>query len=466
MEFRPFSHPYFRAASLAIVAGTVSLVLAAAGVWSAEPARDGNPAPVLRGRAYVPKPMPQLMDRWIEDYFDHDEVWRFEDRATYDAFVDSQSVDEGMKSELKGLYRDSIDTHAEARAMGHFDMTTPGGFVVIPKKIRAKLPKPLVEAAVWYQYDVMDVTLDNIIVMRDWKELQAYFQKHGFSTEARGRILKDTLRSGGEFLILFNPENWRHFPRSAREEIVSQQFIEGRASRSVEARIQIRQGDDLAAIARKYAGERDPRPIERYLRKTLGSSPSVDIPLEKILHPFIRKWLDAYSHCHGPNCFNTGLNVNRGAHSVIEHTPQHALMREAYENYRFVRPAEGLQVGDLLIYRDPQGLVDHVSTYVGDGLVFTKNGLARESPYVFQEMADNERIYFPEGEFRLSVMRKPGPGEAPVGAKIYPLEPPVIYRAEPKRAPASRPKSATPSSLEDVCLQELMKMFAQRPKNH
>lgn len=165
---------------------------------------------------------------------------------------------------------------------------------------------------------------------------------------------------------------------------------------------------NVTATAKKYAFGRDYRLVERYLLSELGSSTSVKVPLERIVQPFVRKVLNSDASCNGPNCFNAALNSNRGRKFTIKKESAQDLLNEVHSQYRYVQPYEALQPGDLLVYRSVGGPIEHASAYMGDNIVFTKNGMSSDSPYVFQTIETNESFYFPNGDFELTVFRVGG----------------------------------------------------------
>jgi hypothetical protein len=292
----------------------------------------------------------------------------------------------------------------------------------------------------------------------------------GYNERSKRIIQENTIRLGGKHLILITPFTWPEFSPSAREDLV-RLFLRRELSREgLAAEIEVHQGDDLTAIAKKYAGERDYRPIERYLKLLLSSSESAVVPLEKIMHPFIRKVIDSYSDCHGPNCFNAGINVNRGKGYKVEYTTDFSLFLETSKNYRVVESSEPLQAGDLFVYSNSKGLTTHVSSYLGDGVVFTKNGLSKFKPYLFQKIEKNEQVYFPDGKYRLEVFRLPKDGEGAIRHRgifdrVYYREHPELQYEEiqfnatvSKEAKAARLKQLSQDFLSLSKMQELIKL--------
>lgn len=150
-------------------------------------------------------------------------------------------------------------------------------------------------------------------------------------------------------------------------------------------------------IARAFAGRREPNPLYRYLSYLRGKSETstLTLPLESILHSFIRKNLNTFPDHDGPNCFNSALCVNDDNNFVIEQTTEREFNRRLLENYVQLADNDSPQVGDLVIFFDREDHPIHVATYIDSEIVFTKNGSSSQSPYIFQSHQVTESIYAP-----------------------------------------------------------------------
>lgn len=162
----------------------------------------------------------------------------------------------------------------------------------------------------------------------------------------------------------------------------------------------------VPALARKYAMGRDPRPIERFLRAKLKDRDSMELPLESVLPRYIRRHLNRFQACSGANCYAAALSA-LGPYEGSGRYEEDDRMMARLESplYAEVSGAEP-EPGDVLVYRNPGSTeYGHASVYLGDGLVFTKNGVGRYTPYLLQTRAENEFLYFPRGEMRMRAFR-------------------------------------------------------------
>lgn len=393
--------------------------------------------------SYIPKPDAATYSRWLDRYFDSEEIWHFESREDYykvlESVPDLRPVD---RQRLRSLYHDSANLRPEQQA--HFGYQD-SGTVKLPRDWGQTLPRNLWQNVYEYAYDKFGVLPALALQATNAKEAEQNAQLFAASPESRATLRRSTVQLGHDYFTLILPHNWKAYSENTRQALIENNLEDELAREGVKAELTIRKGDNLAAIAARYAGERDPRPIERYLRNLLGTKDTVTVPLENIMHSFIRKSVGNYAACHGPNCFNTGLNVNRGRAPQVQYTSDEELFDEIHKKYRSVQPGEPLQAGDLLAYHEPNGQLSHVASYVGDGIVFTKNGFNRNNPYVFQRMESTERVYFPDGRYILYAMR-PSPGGMPDGhATPYRVPPPrrsALDRSLGRSSLGARPNAA------------------------
>jgi hypothetical protein len=111
---------------------------------------------------------------------------------------------------------------------------------------------------------------------------------------------------------------WRTVPPDTQKQILDQLLHHDTSPRASLVKLEVQRGDDLRAIAEKYAFGRDPAAVERYLRLRLGSADSVQVPLENILPRFIRTHINTYAPCDGMNCATTALNAHRNDPAKVE----------------------------------------------------------------------------------------------------------------------------------------------------
>ena len=238
-------------------------------------------------------------------------------------------------------------------------------------------------------------------------ELFAVYRQRGVGALGLRVILNHATRRNGRYAIEHNHDTWRALLESQRAAVASKVDTSETASAKGEnLALRVEAADDPAAIARKYAAGRDPLTVERLLREKLKGKSSIVLPLESLLPEFIRRNLNRFENCTGPNCTSAALSL----HDDYKYRNRYdsGVYGAAFVGAHYTEVKDGgLKVGDVLFYWDLDGHHVHTAAYVGDGYVFTKNGLSRYAPYLFQTKADMERWYFPKGEseFELLVFR-------------------------------------------------------------
>lgn len=415
----------------AAIAATILTLLSHTSAMGADPAESD---PNVKNTSYliktphVPVPSPERLQGWVDQFFEGDELWRFKDRETFEAILNTNVSDPSLREDFEALYKETLTMDEFIKSLAHYKLDGPGGYVFVPLQLREKAPRGLLQGVYssqfrTYKIEPLSIRAPNLLGIED------FLSTYSLPASTRAIALNNVVLLNGEYKLLVTPSTWSLLPESVRLELIKKQLKPDPERVGINARLVIHRNDRLSAIAKKYAGERDPRPIEQALRLALGESESVEIPLESIMHPFIQKMLNTYAECHGPNCFNSGLNVNRGPAYRIENVADdYSLIREVYTKYRYVKPSEWLQAGDLLAYADANGRIIHAASYEGDGLVITKNGISKFQPWVRQNLSEMEKLYFSDDKYQLMVFRIPKFPEVPIAAHVTVYPQKVIYR--------------------------------------
>lgn len=392
--------------------------------------------PKLIGEAPIhPTPAPQIYNEWLAELTSTEEVWPFKDRASFDELLNSSKLPLELKNELSQHFRNGrnwkerSDLYQVNRFAAPFALV--GGSVFLPPPLRAQIPSVFLQSVYSQMATDLRAAPKWLVGKSNWQQMEEYLRTEKFSLEQQVEIKSSIVYLEGQYRIPVTQHTWQQMPVEVRKNWLNAEIAPTLTNTGLKVTLTINRHDDLRKIAEKYAGERDYRPIERLLRIQLRGGDSVKIPVEKLLHAFVRNMNESYASCHGPNCFNAGLNVNRAKGHRLELTTPDELLRMAYSQYRFVRPSESLQAGDLLGFHDRSGSLVHVASYVGDGITFTKNGYTRNHPYIFQSIETLKKIYAPDGVFGLTVFRIPKAPESVVSKNGRYDGPPVYYEHDP-----------------------------------
>lgn len=177
---------------------------------------------------------------------------------------------------------------------------------------------------------------------------------------------------------------------------------------SLKIEIHVNNGDEIEFVAKKYSNnDEEYKFIIKYLtKKLLQSSQDIAIiPLENILSPFIRKKIGTFDPKGGPNCYNAGLCVNQSHQFNVGYTSPEDLLHELSKSYIQIKERDLLKIGDLILYLNTDDTLAHVAAYIDEDIVFTKNGINKFNPYIFQRQKALEEVYFGVREFKKKYYR-------------------------------------------------------------
>jgi hypothetical protein len=226
-------------------------------------------------------------------------------------------------------------------------------------------------------------------------------------------------------------------PESLSRELREEHAQGGKNLRTgFEIRLKLGPEADLEKVARELAGERDPGSVLRYLKvlRSRSAEGRIDVPLESVLHPLIRDRAGKFAEEFGPNCFACGAGVNSRRPYSAGYLGGMELKGRVAAEYQSLTAGADLRAGDLLLY---SGLGEpvHAATYIGEvqgrKIVFTKNGIAATSPYIFADKAWVDKIYEQQGATEVFAFRPPSRVGAPAVAgtpRPYELLPGCSYR--------------------------------------
>ena len=256
-------------------------------------------------------------------------------------------------------------------------------------------------------------------VSKDW----LVDQLKTFAVDAAGvqALAQSTFVINERPVVMVTPLNWHHFGLTSRYKLIDQMTRDNVTVEGLKCTVNVTHAN-YRELARTYAGEEAAR-VEAYLRRLLGEAfgPTIEVNLAHLLPSFIQRYVNSYAPSTGPNCHDAALNVAKGSAFTLAHVTAYELEHRLKTEYRFVTSDEDLRPGDLLAYshrlHNPRPI--HTSVYVGDGIVFTKNGMAKTQPYVFQKRAQNAKIYGNDGVYREVAFRKVGAGERTVGNAYF-----------------------------------------------
>lgn len=256
-----------------------------------------------------------------------------------------------------------------------------------------------------YQHEVMGKPLKAFSARTPEDFLK--FASPKLSPIQQAEFKRNVLSIKGDLVLPMVPFIWTLLSEQKKDETIEHYRNEASAV-GYAALVVVTPESDLEAMGRFFAGQRDPAPLIRYLKylRSKNKSTPFNVPLEDLLHPFIRKTINTFSYCDGPNCHDAGRNTSLGNRFNFELIDPYTLLSEIRERYLVPHSGERLRPGDLLVYRNADERIVHTAVFAVDGFVFTKNGAWKLSPYIFQPIEVMEDVYVrASGPLDLTVYR-------------------------------------------------------------
>ena len=354
------------------------------------------------------------LSKWMNDFYQNKEVWIIEDRDEFikllnDLKLEKELIDRLGNSIAKDPTRENVGLIASHFGVGDKEIS---GYINLNPEIKSKLP-PLVKRAIYTRLMANETSYPRLTTNSIKEMNDNIFSKMALTKNQLKEYQSQVIQLGDKYHLPITPELWGDFSESTKSEKLRELTSSNRLSRrGLDVTLQISSDEDIEKVATKYAGERDPEPIKRYLRslfKKNNQAPFI-LPLEKIMHSFMRKKVNTFDITGGPNCNNTGLCSNQFNSFQVEFSTAGELRSSLGRNYLRLADDAPLKAGDLILYVDESTDPYHVATYIDENLVFTKNGINKYNPYIFQYQTDVEAHYYPDGDAASKKIRyRPNP---------------------------------------------------------
>ncbi len=358
--------------------------------------------PQITSQNILPPIDPELRKYWHESFFEIEEPWFFTGREDFEHFVEASGLQRDQKVQLRSLYKTSISYQQEGKLPLWKIPKDATGVVFVPDALRKKMPTDFLERMYRYQ-NLMSSRLPYFLTAHS-KEDFIKFSSPALSKEQKIEFQKNILFLDNQLTFPVTPYTWTLLNPATKDSAIDYFH---RFETVISPSVVIRPEDDIEAVGRYFAGGRDPEPLIRYLKylRSLNGTKTFSVPLEKILHPFIRKTTNTHSQCDGPNCYNATKNVTLGNRFSFEFLSSQELAENVIQGYRQAGKDELTRPGDLLIYSNSKYKIRHAAVVAADEIVFTKNGRFKLNVYGFQERKSMEAVYFPDGKFQVNVYK-------------------------------------------------------------
>ena len=351
-------------------------------------------------------PDQQIFNAWKEDIFSTQEFWAINDKEHFFEFLHKKGASPEVIKKLNQFYHPAAPHELLGTLYSFYENPRSVEVFYPVSKFKSKIPKPIL--AEIYSYLSSEKRLPLVLAFPSYQELKNEIK----SMKLPRLLLKKTLHSiykkNDMYFAPITPSLWPWIPAESRHYIVSKLTQSLNTDVALSVDIKIDKDTNLDRLSKLISGDRDPGYIKKLLQASRPSNieKPVFIPLQELLHPFIQNKINSFHLTGGPNCYNCGINVHKGSNFTQEITYPDELKQSLEQHYiKTDKSNTSLQTGDLLLYKDKSGEFVHVSTYIVDNIVFTKNGVNKFSPYIFQTIEHNEKLYFSENDFELEVYR-------------------------------------------------------------
>lgn len=339
-------------------------------------------------------PQGSTLDAWTEDLFRHDQLLFIRNKEFFFADLHDK-FPEHSKSII--LLEQSFTNKLEPSQYGFISSfhNSRGfvGYVELLPDIRSQIPVEMMNYIQTYEYRINQGPPFFRATNRE--ELINTVNKWNISQKAKQKLISEAIDVFGT-IIPMSRDNWDLFPLEVRKQHIKNIVdIDSPARKAVNIEVTIKSSEEAKSIAHQFAAGRNPLAIEKFLLSKLekNNGAPLKIDLHEILPVFVRKQMNQYDLDGGPNCFNSGICVNRGNHYETEFTDAKKLGTTLDRDYLKLTDDTKLLPGDLMLYTDEFGNPIHVATYITDEIVFTKNGINKFSPYIFQRLENMEMTY-------------------------------------------------------------------------
>jgi len=361
-------------------------------------------APRLERKTLYPTPKQVDVDAWTEQYLGGVETWIFRNETELLELQELARLSKDNQSQLSTAAVRAMSDADFLRQFMFLDLQPGQHLVQIPSELKKSLPPEFLHLV--YRRLIRAERIPAISFPFSAAADQ-FLITQGVPPAQRQAILAAMVDLGDGLYLPLTPDLAPLLSTRLRRALIEYRAPEMSGTQGLALTLVIKPGDSLRKISLAFAPKAQAPVVERFLRIQRSKHPGEElrIPLERILTPFIREAVNGFATCAGPNCFNAALKASGINHEVPKYQNIHQLSAELSRARHSLSPGTPLEPGDILVYADPQGIPQHAVYYLGEDLVFHKSGFNALRPYVFQDKAIVEEMYFQGIPYQLYVFR-------------------------------------------------------------
>jgi len=349
----------------------------------------------------------EVRDIWRKDLFQTDEIVVVGDSSALFDDLKEAKIDESTIKLLKSNFSSELPNHlGQIYSIYNYPIQEKSGFLLLPEKVKRKIPAGILKKIYIHSLEAGHNFPKYKVKSQEFLKR---VKKWSIPKKAKKMILARIIDTGDQKIIPLSPDIWKFFPNVIKDEIIDDYFLREKAvtREAVRLEVKVSSKKDIKKMVEKYV------PLEHREKKKLlileqfrkSRKSSLLINMEDLLDPFVKKKLNSFEIVGGPNCINSALCVSSGDSKNSRYVSHDELTKRLKNEYFSVNPLDRLQTSDLLLYTRESGEKVHAAIYIDDEYVFTKNGINKFQPYLYQTTENMERVYFPNNSFQVHVYR-------------------------------------------------------------
>lgn len=338
---------------------------------------------------------------WSKDMFEMDEVWILSNKAEFFKFLLKNAVRTTVVKYLEDIVVDKLPNDKISKAMTFYRYSGSQAVIIVTPEFKQQLTH--LEKNIVYSYLVKTERQPPMIFFQS-KDSALLSLKEMLLNPVDIKFVIDSLYEiDGKFYFFWTADIWPKLSSDLKGHLMRAYTSEHFTRLGLDVSILLNEKTDLVDVSKYYAAGRDPSVLEKYLKSNFRKGIN-KIQIQNILPYFLRKFLNSFAPVSGPNCINACLNSVKEREYRLNFDKDEVFFSQIHDQFDLMSNDENLKPGDLIVYlkEDYQSII-HAAVVIGDNLVFSKNGVSKFHPYVFQYKNEIEAFYSisPENEARL-----------------------------------------------------------------
>ncbi len=347
------------------------------------------------------RPTEEQKSYWSKDIFEMGEVWVLSSKAEFIKYLQKNAVRTVIVKHLEESIISKLPNNKIPLAMTFYRYTGFQGVIEVTPDLKQQLTHH--EKNIIYSYLVKTERQPPMMRFQS-KDSARDSLKDMFLNSADINFVIDSLYEiEGYFYFFWTADIWSKLSADLKGPLIKAYTSEHFTRLGLDIFILLDENTDLSGVAEYYSAGRDPNILEKYFKLNFRKGIK-KIQLQNVMPLFIRKILNTFTAGSGPNCINACLNSVKEREYRLNFDKEELFFSQVHEYFDLISNDDNLKPGDLIVYlkEDYQSIL-HAAVFLGHNIVFSKNGVSKFHPYVFQYKNEMEAFYSisPENEARL-----------------------------------------------------------------